>query len=192
MSAEPVRIIELSMDELRSIIERSREGELSDEDREKLWSVIESYALLLGEIKDKEATIGRLRQLVFGAKTESKANVKRRTGKAPPGDGDAEPKKPRPKRKGHGRIPAEAYTGTERVAIPHATLEPGGVCSEACCAGTLYAYKPRLIVRIRGVAPFVSLRQARMNRDRNRHRLGSVAASAAWQGAGSDDGETPK
>jgi len=153
---EPVQVLELSMDELRSIIERSKEG-LSEKDREVLSSLIESYALLLNEIGDKKATIARLRQLVFGAKTETKANVMKRAGKpSPSGASEESTEKPKKKhkRKGHGRTPAEAYAGTERVKIPHATLKPGDVCGEACCGGTVYAYKPRLIVRIRGVAPF--------------------------------------
>jgi len=149
---EPTQVVEFSMDELQSILKHAKELGLPDKECENLQALIQSYALLLDEIGDKEATIARLRQLVFGAKTESKANVKKRAGKAPPSD--EEPEKPRPKRPGHGRTPAEAYTGTERVKIPHATLEPGGVCGEACCGGTVYAYKPRLIVRIRGVAPF--------------------------------------
>jgi len=150
----PVRVVEYSMDELRSILQRSREGELSEADREKLWFVIESYAHLLGEIKDKKATIARLRQLVFGTKTESKANVLRRAGKAslPDGDEEGPKKKPRPKRKGHGRFAAEAYAGAERVKIPLEGFKPGGPCPK--CTGRVYGQKPRLIVRIQGRAPF--------------------------------------
>ncbi len=58
----PVQVVELSMDELRSIIARSNEG-LSKKDRESLSLLLESYASLLGEIGDKQATIARLRQL---------------------------------------------------------------------------------------------------------------------------------
>jgi len=149
----PVQVIELSMDELRSIIARSNEG-LSSKDREALSALVESYGLLLGEIGDKRASIERLRHLVFGAKTESKANVMRRAGKTPASDCDEEePKeKPRPRRKGHGRIPAEAYTGTERVKIPLDGFKPGGPCTE--CTGRVYGQKSRLIVRIHGFAPF--------------------------------------
>ncbi len=139
------------MDELRSIIERSRDG-LPEEDRKKLWSVIESYAHLLDELGNKKATIERLRQLVFGAKTETKENVKKRAGKAPVTGATEKPKK---KRKGHGRIPACAYTGAERVKVPHESLRPGDPCP--CCRGKVYGKKPRLLVRIRGSAPFVAV-----------------------------------
>ncbi len=149
----PVQVVELSMDELRSIIARSEEG-LSEKDREALSLLLESYASLLGEIGDKQASIARLRQLVFGTQTETKANVKQRMGKTPADTGGeaSRPQKPKKKRKGHGRIPAEAYTGTKRVPVPLTSLKPGGPCPE--CTGKVYATKPRLIVRIRGVAPF--------------------------------------
>ena len=135
VSAAPTHVIEISMDDLASLLKRAKELGLPEKDCENLEALIQSYGFLLDEIGDKKASIARLRQLVFGAKTESKANVKRRTGKAPSHDGGEEPrKKPRPKRKGHGRTPAEAYTGTERVKIPHATLVPGDTCGEACCS----------------------------------------------------------
>jgi len=147
-----LEVVELSMDELRSIIERAKDG-LSEEEREKLWSVIVSYAELLNELGDKKATIDRLRQLVFGTKTETKENVKKRAGKTS-ATGTEEKPKEKKKRKGHGRTPAEAYTGGERVKIPHESLSPGDPCP--CCRGKVYGKKPRLLVRIRGSAPFVA------------------------------------
>ena len=85
---EPVHVVEFSMDELQSILKHAKELGLPEKECENLQALIQSYAFLLDEIGDKEATIARLRQLVFGAKTESKANVKRRTGQAPTSDGD--------------------------------------------------------------------------------------------------------
>ena len=107
------------------------------------------------EIGDRDATIERLRQLVFGAKTESKANVKKRAGKAPPPAEDSaeDETKPRRQRPGHGRMAAAAYTGTERVEVPLAGLEPGATCPD-CEKGKVYALPPRRIVRSRGLAPF--------------------------------------
>ena len=151
-TAETTRIVEFSMDELRSIIERAKELGLPVEDREKLWAVVESYVYLLDELGNKKASIQRLRQLVFGAKTEKKKDVKKRAGKPPATNPDQKPKK---KKKGHGRIPADAYTGAERVKVPHESLRPGDPCP-ACGRGKVYRKKPRLFVRIRGVAPFAA------------------------------------
>jgi hypothetical protein len=63
----------------------------------------------------------------------------------------------KPKRKGHGRIPASAYA-TETTAVPHPTLSVGEACP-GCAHGTLYALKqPSTAVRIFGQAPLVALR----------------------------------
>ncbi len=100
-TAATIQVVEYSMDELRSIIERSRDG-LSQSEQEKLWSVIESYAHLLEELGDKKASIARLRQMIFGQKSESKADLKKRTGKSGNGGKDQPKKKKKKKRKGHG------------------------------------------------------------------------------------------
>ena len=148
-------VVELSMDEVESILRRLKESGLPERDQEMLRALVDSYAFLVSEIGDKKASVERLRQLVFGAKTETKANVARRAGKAPATGRDEKPKKKKKKkRKGHGRIPAEAYTGGERVKIPHESLSPGAPCP--CCRGKVYGKKPRLFVRIRGSAPFVA------------------------------------
>jgi transposase len=152
-TAATIQVVEYSMDELRSIIERSREG-LSEADREKLWSVIESYAQLLEELGDKKASIARLRQMVFGQDSESKANVKKRAGKS--GNGGKDQPKKKKKRKGHGRIPADDYTGADRVKVPHPTLKPGVGCPNAGCCGKVYGKDDRKVVRIVGSAPFVA------------------------------------
>ncbi len=49
------------MDELRSILEHAKELGLPDKEFENLQALIESYAFLLGEIGDKQASIDRLR-----------------------------------------------------------------------------------------------------------------------------------
>lgn len=63
----------------------------------------------------------------------------------------------KPSRKGHGRVPADAYN-VEPIAVPHSTLASGVTCP-ACASGTLYAMKtPAPTVRIVGQAPLVALR----------------------------------
>jgi hypothetical protein len=151
-TTEPIQVLELRMDELQSILEHVKELGLPEKEHEALQALVESYAFLLEEIGDKKASIDRLRQLVFGAKTETKENVKKRAGKAPVTGATEKPKKK--KRKGHGRIPAEAYTGAERVKVPHASLRSGDPCP--CCRGKVYGKKPRFLVRIRGSSPFVA------------------------------------
>jgi transposase len=151
---EPIHVVAFSMDELQSILKHVKALGLPEKEHEALRALVESYAFLLDEIQDKEASVERLRQLVFGATTETKANVRKRAGKS--GTGAKEKPKTKPKRKGHGRIPAEAYTGAERVKVPHESLRPGDRCPHAGCSGKVYARDARTVVRIRGSAPFVA------------------------------------
>jgi transposase len=63
----------------------------------------------------------------------------------------------KPRRKGHGRIPASAYA-SESIAVPHPKLCTGQHCP-ACAHGTLHAMKePASCVRVFGQAPLVALR----------------------------------
>ncbi|MFH0915691.1 MAG: IS66 family transposase [bacterium] len=147
-------VVEYSMDELRKYVEHAGELGLPERERDALGAVVEFHAYLVSEIGDQQATIDRLRQLVFGAQTETKENVRRRAGKPPaakPPDGQEKRKK-----KGHGRIPAEAYVGAEKVKTSHESLKPGDSCPQEGCQGKVYARKPQQLVRIRGSAPFLA------------------------------------
>jgi transposase len=54
---------------------------------------------------------------------------------------------------GHGRNPATAFTGAERVCVKHAQLKSGDVCPE-CREGKVYRQKePKTLVRIVGRPP---------------------------------------
>lgn len=154
VAADAIHVIEISMDELRSILKRVKTLGLPEKDQRNLEAIVESYAFLLGEIKDKKASIERLRQLVFGAKTETKKDVKKRAGKGTGAGGEKKPKEDKGKREGHGRIPAQAYTGAETVKVPHETLKPGDPCPHESCSGKVYDREVRKLVRIRGCAPF--------------------------------------
>ena len=149
-------VLELSMKEVEEILERLKASGLAVRDQGMLRALVDSYVFLVGEIADRRASIDRLRQMLFGAKTETGKNVKERAGKSGNDEKDRSKEKPKKKkkRKGHGRIPATAYTGADRVKVPHESLSRGDPCP--CCRGKVYGKPPRLLVRIRGSAPFVA------------------------------------
>ena len=71
-----------------------------------------------------------------------------RTRRAP-----APPEGATPKRPGHGRIPAAAYTGATHVTIAHPTMHSGDGCP-GCLKGKVYPLaEPGRLVRITGMAP---------------------------------------
>jgi transposase len=109
-------------------------------------------------------TIKRLRQMLFGASTEKTSDVIKEdqdepesppatneNSRAPPEKTDEEASETR--RKGHGRNGADAYTGAEKILVPHKSLQPGATCPE-CQKGKVYEMKkPGVLVRIVGQAP---------------------------------------
>jgi hypothetical protein len=161
---------DVRLEQLKGILERTR-GVLSEEDHQTLESAVDTLAVLTVELEKKGASIRRLRQMLFGARTEKTCTIfgneepqdtPQAAGKDAPAepsdktssDRDTEPcagKKPR--RKGHGRNGVADYRGAKRVPVSHPTLERGDPCP-ACPKGKLYPLKePATLVRITAMAP---------------------------------------
>lgn len=143
--------IELDVKELEAIIERTR-GTLSDAEREKLKAAVEALGQLVGLVEDKNTSIQKLRQILFGARTEKTQKVLEAVGGSEGGGGGKE-KQPKEKAKGHGRNGAAAYRGAERVKIEHESLKAGDCCP-GCQKGKVYIPgSPAYRIRIKGQAP---------------------------------------
>jgi len=151
--------IDLDIDTLEKIIERSKQKPLSEQDCQLLRSVVETLHVLTQELEKKHVSVQKLKQMLFGATTESTRKVLEKlleSDKPPPTDKDQAPENPEtsppPKPKGHGRNGADAYSGAETVHIKHESLKPGDPCP-TCHKGTVYTTKPSRLVRLRGQAP---------------------------------------
>ena len=157
-------IEKMAMKELESILQRARVSPLDEKDCAKLKAVFESYLHLTDLVEDKQMTIKRLRQMLFGASTEKTSEVIKEeedesesppttneNSRAPPEKTNEEDSETR--RKGHGRNGADAYTGAEKIRVPHESLQPGDSCPE-CKKGKVYQMKkPGVLIRIVGQAP---------------------------------------
>jgi transposase len=146
--------IELRLDELGAIVERTQAAALSAEDHAKLKAAMDTLVFLTAELQTKQTSLDHLRRLLFGAPTE-----KTRTILGP----DAAPGVPGPEgrpsaaagspRPGHGRTAAAAYTGADTVKIPHPSLHRADPCP-GCIKGKIYPLaEPATLVRITGMAP---------------------------------------
>jgi len=151
--------IDLDIGTLEKIIERSKQTPLSEPDCQLLRSVVETLHFLTQELEKKHVSVQRLKQMLFGATTESTRKVLQQlldADKPPPADNEKAPEKPTtsppPKPPGHGRNGADAYCGAETIHIKHASLKPGDPCPN-CHQGTVYTSKPSRLVRLRGQAP---------------------------------------
>ena len=167
MTAPERKRIELDVGQLHGIVERAA---LGDADRTLLRAAIDTLAQLTLELEKKRASVDRLRKMLFGVKTEKSQKLladAARDGAPPTADdcrasdgctsGGEQPvpaaEKPKPKRKGHGRLAAASYQGAEKITVAHETLKAGDRCP-ACSEGKLYELRdPAVIVRITGQAP---------------------------------------
>jgi transposase len=151
MKSAPERV-EVSREELEAVLTRVRET-LGEPDYEKLKAAIETLPYLTDLVQDREISLQRLRQILFGASTEKTRQV----APAQPATA-AEPKEAaepaaEKARAGHGRHAAGAFRGARKIEIAHSTLKPGDACPE-CQKGKVYLQKePHVLVRVVGQAP---------------------------------------
>lgn len=177
--------IEVSVEEISAIVERTQSGALSAEEHAKLKAAIDTFALITAQLQSKDASIERLRHMIFGATTESTRNVLGEQRNAPVGaDSTDKAPAPGPKPPGHGRNAAAAYTGAEHITVAHPDLRSGEACP-GCESGKLYPQsEPAKLVRITGMAPLSATVYAC---DRLRCNLcGEVFTAAAPAGVGND------
>ena len=150
MSRPKVKHLDLDMAELEAILEHTRSGPLSEEEYHRLKAVVTTLAHLTRELEKKRTSITRLRNLLFGPRTEKSGDVL----KKPAGTSGTAGKGKKKKRKGHGRNGADAYQGAKKVEVPHGTLKSGDPCPETDCTGKVYPLSdPGLLVRIKGLPP---------------------------------------
>lgn len=164
-STEPT-IIELNIRELEEAFDRAQTT-LDPKDFALFKTMAESYLYFAEYIGSKNATIARLRKMIFGATTEKTAAV---VGKqsdtssdtpseadsaamsatpGPAADAENGGKKPP---KGHGRNGAAAYSGAEKVRVALESLQAGDACP-SCGQGTLYNSIPGVVLRLVGQSP---------------------------------------
>ncbi len=167
--------IEIDMKQLDDLLRRVEANELTEDDRQTIRTLFASYVHLTELLKDKHTSLARLRKMLFGASTEKTAAVlgSGKDSQSPPGrevavsttaaaesgvgatsavaaEGEGAAKSPP---KGHGRNGADAYTGAEKIAVPHESLQPGDPCPK-CEKGTVYETgRPGVLVRLVGQAP---------------------------------------
>jgi transposase len=128
------RRIDVNVEELDRIIEAAMQAPLNEADGRTLKTAVHAMAERLVRRRNTEKT---------SAVLESKA---------PPAAVDT-PEPEKPAAAGHGRNGAAAFTGANRVAVAHATLQSGDPCPE-CHEGRVYRQKePATLIRIIGQAP---------------------------------------
>jgi transposase len=163
-----LELVEVVSEELEDVLRRVEQA-LDEKDSTLVRRVFESYAYVTELVDDKSTSIRRLRQLLFGSRTEKTDSVVGQKTKtpdaAPPRDavaaadlaGCAEntDESDATAAKGHGRNGAAAYQRAERIDVPHPSLRAGDACP-ACGEGTVYDKAPGVLVRITGQPPLAA------------------------------------
>ena len=137
--------IEISGEEAIALLDRVKNS-LAEDDYQVIKGLVDTHLLLDQAVTEKNSSIKRLLQMIFGHKTEKTKNIRNGSEKKTIGRG-------KKKSKGHGRNGADKYIGAEIVKSSHGTLkhcEPCPICED----GRLYRQSvPGGVVRIKGAAP---------------------------------------
>jgi transposase len=75
MTAPHAKHLDLDMDDLKKILERAAREPLSEEDRTKLWSALQTLAFMQNQLRVKGTSIQRLRKMIFGGRSEKTNKV---------------------------------------------------------------------------------------------------------------------
>ena len=138
--------MEISAEEAEAMLERVQDSTIALDDYEIIKGMVDTLLLLNQAVTEKNTSIKRLLQVIFGYKTEKK----KKTPKKKPG------KRRKKKKKGHGKNGADAYSGASREKIKHGTLQHCAPCP-SCDDGKLYRQPvPGVVVRITGSAPLTA------------------------------------
>jgi transposase len=157
-NAEGGARIEVSYEELEGLLEQARQEPLREEGYHKLKSAIRTLVYVTELLEKQETTLAALRELLCSASTEKTDKVLKEaginTGEKKP---ESPSKKPKGMAAGHGRNSAAAYSGAQKVQVPHASLKAGDPCPDVQCGGKVYVQRdPGVLVRIKGQAPLAA------------------------------------
>jgi transposase len=167
-------LVTASQAELDDILTRTK-AVLPEQQYKLLEGVLRTFAFVMLRLQDAKASVGRLRRMLFGARTESLRNVIEDTKivkdgepgdevAAQPGDSvvdeaHASSSVPAvaglPKAKGHGRNGVDALRGATIVPCEHDQLRAGQRCPQ-CDTGKIYECPPSTVVRFSGQPPIAA------------------------------------
>jgi hypothetical protein len=155
--------------EIENLIEQIRKTNLEPGAKEKIERLLRTVLILVELLQRKNTSIKKLRQMIFGKRTERhqtrKAEGQEKEGESEKSD-DGQPKasgdqdahserlasesKDKPKRNGHGRRAASDYSGARIVKCRHERLKIGDDCPSSC-GGRLYDLnEPTTLIQFTG------------------------------------------
>ena len=138
--------------EVEALIKRIERRQLSESDYQLVARLLRLVLKLLSIVESKNASIARLKKLLFGPRTDKSEQASNQSDTAAQPEptvqeaGEAQQQSKREpvnfseskKRKGHGRLSAANYTGANKVVCRDENLKACGKCPHPECQGRLY------------------------------------------------------
>ena len=131
--SNPIKILKFSTEQREAFLAEIQAA-LTPEQFEVIGEVVETFLKLTTDLDNKKVSVERLKEMVFGSKSEKAEKVFNKPPQEPP------QKQPRGKRPGHGRIAHGSYTGAECIEVLHESLQEGEDCPK-CGRGKLRRQK---------------------------------------------------
>ena len=169
--AEPGdKIPKINPNEVELLIEKFEQNRLEERDKRMITALLRTLLTLVGVLQEKKITLLKLREMVFGKKSEKMKTEKGEKGEpgqgagseiqqAGEGNGNQTPKneklegaegdKPSTK-PGHGRRPPSEYPGARKVHCRHQQLVSGSRCPRQNCRGKVYRERPHQFIQFTG------------------------------------------
>ncbi len=160
---KPPKRINLTPEQIEALLGRMKAA-LSDGDYRIIKAIVDTYIFLHRILEQKTTSIKRLRQMIFGSKSEKTKDVLKDADNPETGNpsdssdtnedaSKEEGGENKKKRKGHGRNGADQYTGATQVEVPHPELKAKDLCPD-CRRGKVYeSLPPETVVLVEGKAP---------------------------------------
>jgi transposase len=143
--------------EIENLIEQIRGTNLEPGTKAKIERLLRTVLMLVELLQRRNTSIRKLREMIFGKRTERqrprKPEAPGKPGEAEKAEdasphsaedqaGDAERSESesenKPRGKGHGHRAASEYTGATVVSCRNEGVRPGDSCPDPCCGGRVY------------------------------------------------------
>ena len=170
--AEPDdEIPKINPSEVQTLIKKIEQSTLSEQDKRMITRLLRTLLYLVGQLQEKKITLLRLKEMVFGKKSEKMKRGEGEKGEPKDGPGsevqeggkgegsqtpksekleEAEGTPPRRRPPGHGRHPVSDYPGARKVHCRHQQLVSGSSCLKPDCGGKVYWERPHQFIQFVG------------------------------------------
>lgn len=130
--------------DVSALCERLRNNQMSPQDQALILRLAENWLTLIGLLQGKNASLRRLKNMLFGPRTEKKKVAHQDKKKNDDDD--------KPKPKGHGRRAAKDIPGAKKKHVAVEGHQSGESCPE-CGKGKLYPDRPNVAAHYEAMPP---------------------------------------